>query len=136
MIDIKQIRENVDAFKAACKAKKFDVDIDKLLAIDSELRTVKQQLQDISTDKNRIGKSIPKLPPDEKESALAQLSELKQRETVYNEDIGNLQPEFDELMQQVPQPADRDVPLGKDDTENVEIRKEGQVRQFDFEPKA
>ncbi len=38
-------------------------------------------------------------------------------------------------MQQVAQPADEDVPLGKDDTENIEIRKEGQIRQFDFEPK-
>ncbi|MFC1636644.1 serine--tRNA ligase, partial [Planctomycetota bacterium] len=115
--------------------KKFAVDIDKLLSVDAELRTIKQQLQDISTDKNRIGKSIPKLPPDEKESALSQLSELKQRESEYNEDLKSLQPQFDELMPQVPQPADEDVPLGEDDTENVEIRKEGDVRSFDFEPK-
>ena len=71
MIDIKQIRENPDKFKRAGEAKKFNVDIDKLLAVDAELRTIRQQLQDISTDKNRIGKSIPKLPPDEKESALS-----------------------------------------------------------------
>jgi len=135
MIDIKQIREKPEAFKAACEAKKFEVDIDKLLSIDAELRTVKQQLQDISTEKNRIGKSIPKLPPDEKEAALSQLSDLKQRETEYNEDLKNLQPQFDELMPQVPQPADGDVPLGKDDTENVEIRKEGPIHPFDFEPK-
>jgi seryl-tRNA synthetase len=135
MIDIKQIRDDPDKFKAACEAKKFDVPIDKLLAVDAELRTVKQELQDISTDKNRIGKSIPTLPPDEKESALSQLSELKQQEARCNEDLKSLQPEFDELMQQVPQPADEDVPLGKDDTENVEIRKEGEIRSFDFEPK-
>jgi seryl-tRNA synthetase len=135
MIDIKQIRQNPEAFKATCKAKKFDVDIDKLISVDSELRTIKQQLQDISTDKNRIGKSIPNLPPDEKESALSQLSELKQREAEYNEDLKSLQPQFDELMPQVPQPADEDVPLGEDDTENVEIRKEGEIRSFNFEPK-
>jgi len=135
MIDIKQIRENPEKFRAACEAKGFDVEIDKLLAIDAELRIVKQQLQEISTDKNRIGKSIPRLPPDEKESALSQLSELKRRETEYSEDLGSLQPQFDELMQQVAQPADDDVPVGKDDTENVEIRKEGEIRPFDFEPK-
>ncbi len=135
MIDIKLIREDPQKFKRAAKAKNFDVDIDRLVAVDAELKTVKQQLQDISTDKNRIGKSIPKLPPDQKEAALSRLSELKQREATYNEELEKLQPEFDELMQQVPQPADDDVPLGKDDTENVEIRREGQVRQFDFEPK-
>ena len=135
MIDIKQIRDNLQKFRDACTAKKFDVDIDRLLELESELRTIQKQLQDIFTEKNRIGKSIPKLSGDEKQSALSQLSELKQHEAKYSEDLLKLQPQFDELMQQVPQPADDDVPLGKDDTENVEIRKEGEIRQFDFEPK-
>ena len=135
MIDIKQIRENPDRFKAACEAKKFNVNIDELLEIDVELRERKAILQNISTDKNRIGKSIPTLLGEEKESALAQLSELKRNDIEFQERIKELQPQFDEIMQQVPQPADDDVPLGKDDTENTEIRKEGEVRQFDFEPK-
>ena len=135
MIDIKLIRENPDQFKAACRAKKFDVDIDRLLEIDSQIKTARQQLQDISTEKNRLGKSIPKLSPDEKQSALSLLAELKSREADYTKTVGDLQPEFEALMQQVPQPADDDVPLGKDDTENIEIRTEGQIRQFDFEPK-
>ncbi|NOR67934.1 MAG: serine--tRNA ligase, partial [Woeseiaceae bacterium] len=135
MIDIKQIRENPQRFAAASKAKKFDVDVDRLIEVDAGLRSAKQQLQEISTNKNRIGKSIPRLSPDEKQTALSQLSELKQREAKYDQDVSELQPEFDALMQQVAQPADDDVPLGADDTENVEIRKEGCVRQFDFEPK-
>ncbi len=135
MIDVKDIRENPERFKAACEAKKFNVDIDQLIRVDTELRAVKQQLQDISTDKNRIGKSIPTLPPDEKQAALAQLSQLKEQEAKCDGAVKDLQPQLDELMQQVPQPADDDVPLGADDTENVEIRREGQVRQFDFEPK-
>jgi seryl-tRNA synthetase len=135
MIDIKQIRENPEKFKKAAKDKHFDVDIDRLLELDSQLLSMKKELQDISTDKNRIGKSIPRLSGDEKQSALSQLSQLKQREAKYDEDTKKLQPEFSELMQQVPQPTDDDVPLGKDDTENVEIRKEGKVRHFDFEPK-
>ena len=135
MIDIKEIRENPERFKTAAAAKNFTVDIDKLIQVDADLKTNKQKLQDIATDKNRIGKSIPKLPSEEKNTALSQLAELKEQESKLNEEIKNLQPQFDELMQQVAQPADDDVPLGKDDTENIEIRKEGQVRQFDFEPK-
>lgn len=135
MIDIKEIRENPEKFKAAAIAKGFSVDIDALVQVDAELKTIKQKLQDIATDKNRIGKSIPGLPPDEKKFALSQLSELKEQESKFDEEIKTLQPKFDELMQEVAQPADDDVPLGKDDTENIEIRKEGKVRQFDFEPK-
>jgi len=135
MIDIKQIRENPQKFQDACQTKGFAVDIEKLLKTDEQLRDAKKQLQDIVSEKNRLGKSIPKLSDDEKQSALAQLSELKNNEAQYDENIKKLQPDFDELMLQVAQPTDEDVPLGKDDTENVEIRKEGKVKQFDFEPK-
>ncbi|MHC4338365.1 MAG: serine--tRNA ligase [Planctomycetota bacterium] len=135
MIDIKQIRENPQRFKDAAKTKGFDVNIDRLLEVDETLKSAKQQLQDISTEKNKLGKSIPKLTGKERESALAQLAQLKQQEADYNEDTKKLQPEFDELMLQVAQPADDDVPFGEDDTQNVEIRKEGKVRKFDFEPK-
>jgi len=135
MIDIKQIRENPQGFKEGGRAKGFDVDIDRLLEVDSALKAAKNQLQEISTSKNRIGKSIPNLSGGERDAALAQLSELKQQEAKFNEEVKKLQPEFDELMMQVAQPADDDVPLGKDDTQNVEIRKEGEIRRFDFEPK-
>ena len=132
MIDIKQIRENPQKYKDACKAKGFAVDIDKLLKIDEQLRDAKKQLQDIVSEKNHIGKSIPKLSDNEKQSALAQLSKLKKNEAEHDGNIKTLQPAFDELMLQVAQPTDEDVPLGKDDTENVEIRREGEIRRFDF----
>ncbi len=135
MIDIKLIRENPERFKKAAKDKNVDADIDRLLAVDTQLLAAKQRLQDIATEKNRIGKSIPKLTSQEKNQALAQLAKLKADEAEFNEKAKQLQPQFDELMLQVAQPADDDVPLGKDDTENVELRKEGQIRHFDFEPK-
>ena len=66
MIDIKKIRENRPAFKDGAKAKGFDVDIDKLLDIEATLKSQKQQLQEITTEKNNIGKLIPKLDDKEK----------------------------------------------------------------------
>ena len=135
MIDIKQIRENPQKFKYACEAKRFDVDIERLLEVGAELRFKKTMLQNVTSDKKRIGKSIRTLSGDEKDSKLVTLSELKRDEAEHQKQIKELQPEFDALMQQVPQPADDDVPLGKDDTENIEIRKEGEIPHFDFELK-
>ncbi len=135
MIDIKLIRDNPDLFIQAAKNKRIDANIPRLLEVDSRLRDAKTKLQDIATEKNRVGKSVPKLAADEKSAALARLSELKQQEEQLTNEVKSLQPEFDALLLEVPQPADPDVPVGKDDTENVEIRREGQVRQFDFEPK-
>ncbi|OHB52160.1 MAG: serine--tRNA ligase [Planctomycetes bacterium GWF2_42_9] len=135
MIDIKLIRENPEPFKTACKAKNFYVDIDRLLQLDGDLRKAKTRLQEITTEKNTLGKSIPKLSGDEKQNLLNKLAEYKNEEAALNDQIKKLEPELDELMLQVPQPADDDVPFGKDDTENVEIAKWGEIRQFDFEPK-
>jgi seryl-tRNA synthetase len=135
MIDIKEIRENPDRFKKAAKDKNIEVDIDRLLAVDAELLAAKNRLQEIATEKNRIGKSIPKLAGQEKQDALAQLAKLKADEPQFEEKVKQLQPAFDSMMLLVAQPADDDVPLGKDDTENVELRREGQVKQFDFKPK-
>jgi seryl-tRNA synthetase len=135
MIDIKQIRENPERFKKAARDKNFDVDIKELWRLDQEMMDVKRKLQDIATEKNKIGKSIPKLSGDEKQAALEKLSKLKQDEPAHETRIAQLQPKIDELMLLVPQPADDDVPLGKDDTENVEIKRVGEIRQFDFEPK-
>ncbi len=135
MIDIKEIRGNPEKFKAACEAKGFKVDIDKLLELDSNLRQAKTRLQEIVTEKNALGKSIPKLSGDEKQKTLNKLGELKNEEAALAEQCKTLQPEFDELMLAVPQPPDEDVPEGKDDTENAEMSKWGKIREFDFEPK-
>ena len=81
MIDIKLIREDPQRFKKAAADKIFKVDIDKLVQIDETLRTHKHQLQDITTEKNAVGKSIPKLADNEKKSAL---DKPKLERPVYN----------------------------------------------------
>ena len=133
MIDIKQIRENPQKFKKAAESKHIAANIDRLLETYEELSAAKKLLQDIATSKNRLGKSIPKLSGNDKEFALSQLAEAKRQETDTQATVKECQPLFKKFMLQVPQPPDEDVPLGKDDTENVEIRTEGQIRQFDFE---
>jgi len=135
MIDIKQIREQPQKYKKAAKNKHFDVDIDHLLKLDATISEAKQNLQAIATEKNRLGKLIPKSSDNEKQATLEKLAVLKKQENIHNQGIEGCESELNKLMLQVPQPADEDVRTGKDDTENVEIRKEGQIREFEFEPK-
>jgi seryl-tRNA synthetase len=135
MIDIREIRESPQRFKDAAKTKGFDVDIDRLLQMDADLREHKRILQDIVTEKNRIGKSIPKLAPEKQQSVLVELTKLKQKEGDLAVRTKLLERDLNELMYHVPQPADDDVPFGEDDTQSVEIRTEGEIKEFDFEPK-
>ena len=132
MIDIKEIRDNPQRFKKAAVDKRIAADIDALMDVDGQLRDARQKLQDIATYKNRVGKSIPTLTGQDKQAALVQLAQLKQDEAAYQEQVKQLQPRFDALMLEVAQPADDDVPLGKDDSENMELRRDGEVPRFDF----
>lgn len=135
MIDIKLIRENPELYKNGAKAKRFDVDIDRLLEIDSQLSVLRQQLQDYATEKNVLGKSVANASVQEKKPLLEKLADIKKDESEINEKVKTLQPEFDAIMLTIPQPAAPEVPLGMDDTENVELRRWGKIRKFDFEPK-
>jgi len=135
MVDMKLLRENPEAYIRAAKDKRIEADVERLLEVDREIREAKAQLQYIATEKNRLGKSIPSLSGDEKTHAIGKLSVHKKNEARFEERVKQLQPEFDALLLQVPQPADPDVPVGRDDTENVELRREGDVRQFSFTPK-
>ncbi len=134
MIDIKQIRTDPDRFIQSAKVKNIDVDIRKLLQIDSQLLDLSKQLQDARTEQNAAGKQIATLTGEAKQSAIAKVSQLKSKIKQLDEQIGELEPAFGELMIRVPQPPAPDVPVG-DDSANVEIRREGTIRKFDFEPK-
>lgn len=135
MIDIKLIRENPDAYKQAAKVKKSCVDIDEVLAADKQLLETRRELQDLKTDQNAAGKDIAKLPKDEKPAAIARMAELKAKAQKLGEDLEALEPKFNGLMLLVPQLPAPEVPIGDDESDNVEVCKVGEVREFDFEPK-
>ena len=135
MIDIKLLRADPDAFIKAAKDKNIEVDIPSLLDIDRRLQDAGRQLQEIRTAQNRASKEIARLKGDAKQSAIAEMSKLKSRAKALNDEIAELEPRFQELMSWVSQPPAPDVPIGRDDSDNVELRREGQIPTFDFEPK-
>jgi seryl-tRNA synthetase len=135
MIDIKLIRENPDRYIQAAQAKHVSADIPALLAVDAELQEARRQLQESRTAQNAAGKNIAKLKGPEKAAAIAEMAGLKVKVKELDERIGQLEPKFNELMLLVAQPAAPEVPLGKDDTENVVLRHVGEVPKFDFELK-
>ena len=149
MIDLKDLRENPDVYRRAAKLKRIDVDIDKLLELDARRRPLDLARQQMTAEKNSIGKEIGELKgrlkkasPEEQAkineklgALLARPLELKHQEQALDAQVAELDPQILELLQRCAQPPDDDVPVGKDDTENVEIKKWGTIRDFDFSPK-
>jgi seryl-tRNA synthetase len=132
MIDIKRIRENPDLFVRAAKDKRFAVDIERLLELDRRLLEIQQQLQDLRTRQNAAGKQIAKLSGDEKQQAIEEMAQLKQQARELGDAEAELAPELRDLELLVPAPPDPEVPVGEDDTENIELRRVGEIPRRDF----
>ena len=136
MIDLKDLRDNPDIYKNACQQKGYDIDVDGLLALDTQLKTMRQELQEIVTEKNAAGKAIAKIKDaDERAEAIERMGQLKEREKQLDGDLALREPELQEMLLNMPQPAHPESPIGPDESANVERRCWGQVPQFDFEPK-
>jgi len=135
MIDIKRIRENPDLFARAAQVKRIQFDVSDLLAVDGELSDLKRRFQDLRTDQKAAGKEIAQLTGDDKAAAVARMTEVKEQIKQVEDRIGELEPRFDELMLRVPQPPAEEVPIGEDDTDNVELRRVSEPPTFDFELK-
>ncbi len=136
MLDIKFIRENLDAVKAGAKKKHVDINLDKLVELDDTRKDLQQQIDTKKQQQNENSSDIPNLEGDEKQAKIQELSVLKAEIQELQDKYNQNQKEWKALMLQVPQiPAD-EVPEGDDDADNKEIKVWGEKPQFDFEPKS
>jgi seryl-tRNA synthetase len=140
MLDIKRIRENPDAVKTALKTRNADYDeyIDNILAIDIERRKISTETDNLKAQQNKVSKQIPAMKKNG-EDTTAVMAEMKAiSEKIKQEDakISELEAKQKNLLLSVPNIPSDTTPVGKDDSENVEIRKFSEPTKFDFEPKA
>ena len=133
MLDIKFIRENPDAVKRACELKGFTDYTDQILELDARVRELKTITQSKTAEKNKITREIP--------TATDKAPLIAASKAIANE-IANDMAELDEkekqltdLLHRVPQIPSDAAPIGRDDTENVEVRRVGKPREFDFTPR-
>lgn len=135
MLDINFIRENPDKVRQAAQNKRIPADIDRLLEVDGRWRAATSEIEQLRAEQNKAGKEIAKLTGDDKQQAISRMADIKRRAKDLADSLESLEAQRGALLLTVPQPADPEVPVGKDDTENVELRKWGTPREFDFEPK-
>ncbi|MCB9899347.1 MAG: serine--tRNA ligase, partial [Planctomycetes bacterium] len=134
MLDIKTIRERLDEVRAGAQKKRIAIDLDRLVQLDDERRRLIRAAEDRKAEQKRRSKALGGMSPDEREREKAALGELKTAIQADEAELAIVQEEFDALMLRVPNIPAPAVPDGLDDSENVELRRVGEVRAFDFEP--
>lgn len=135
MLDINVIRDNLEALRAGAAKKHVDVDLDRLVELDDERRRLIRIVEDAVADQRRRSKALGKMSPEERATEVAALGELKEVIKGDEEALATVLTGFDALMLKVPNfPAD-EVPEGKDDADNVELYKVGEIPAAEFERK-
>lgn len=140
MLDIKFVRENPDFVKENIKKKFQDeklVLVDEVIELDEKLRDVKTEGDNLRAKRNKTSKQIGALmgqgKKDEAEKVKEEVSDINDRLVQIEEDTRKFQDQLKEKMQVIPQIIDDSVPIGKDDSENVEIERFGENITPDFE---
>ncbi len=126
MIDIQLIRNQPEMIKALCHRRGFDVDVDKLVDVDKQLRDTNAEADKLRSESKKIS------GVENREKAIELRNEIKRLDDVTRD----LKSQRDQLWGMLPNLLAPDVPDGKDDTKNVEISKWGEPPKFDFKPKS
>lgn len=140
MLDLNYVRENLETVRKAMDARGFPSDLlDKFAALDTERRRVIGEADKINQIRNSSSKEIGALMQagkrDEAEAKKAEVAGLKEQQIKLEAQRDEAEATMRELLANLPNIPAEDVPVGADESANVEIRKWGEPREFDFEVK-
>ncbi len=139
MLDIQLLRNDIQAVAARLAQRGFVLDVAQFNALDAQRKDLQVKNEELQAKRNSLSKQIGALmgqgKKDEAEAAKNEVANIKAEMDKIEQDLPNIQAALDDLLLRVPNLPHESVPAGKDETDNVEIRKVGTPRQFDFEIK-
>jgi len=136
MLDARFIKENVDAVKEALQKRNYEFPLADYLAIEEKRMAVMREVEELRNRRNVVSEEIGRLKR-QKADASAQLEEMKavaEKIKSLDDRLRAVEEETRALILTIPNIPHESVPVGRDETENIEIRKWGVPRQFDFKP--
>lgn len=133
MLDIRTIRENLEAVREGARKKRIHVDLDQLVAVDDERRRLIREVEDGKAEQRRRSKALGGLDAAARATEVASLGELKVSIQAGEAQLGSVMESFDALMLRVPNVPSPEVPEGETDADNVVLREEGVVPSAEFE---
>lgn len=138
MLDIKILRTEPDRIREALKKRNNDLDITPAIELDLARREILTQVEKKKAQQNEISKKIPQMKKAGEDTAaiFAEMKELSNEIKADDEKVREIDAKLRDFMLRIPNIPNDSCPVGTDDSENEEIRRNGTPREFDFEPKA
>ncbi len=137
MLDIQALRNDLDSVVTQLKSRKFEFDTVKFTALEAERKTVQTRTQELQAKRNAASKQIgvAKSKGEDATEILKEVAGLGEQLKADETRLADIQAELQDILLNVPNLPHESVPLGMDETDNVEVRKVGTPRTFDFEVK-
>ncbi len=137
MLDIKIIRNNPDLLKKALENRKASFNVDSLVELDEKRREVLFQVEQLKSKQNSDSKLIPQYKKEGKDvsALMEEMKELSEKVKELDIKVREIDEETDGLVLTIPNIPNESVPVGTTDSDNLEVRKWGEPRKFDFDPK-
>jgi seryl-tRNA synthetase len=137
MIDIKDLRDNPEKYRRGAELKNVTVNIAAVLDLDGQCLRAQQEFDRLRAEQNELSRQIGKAKdPAERESIKARAAAMKPQLQDLEQKRKTTETSRDQLLLQIPQPPDDDVPIGKDASDNVVLYTHGEPRRFEFKPKS
>ncbi|HMO02228.1 MAG TPA: serine--tRNA ligase [Oligoflexia bacterium] len=135
MIDLNDLRQNPDKYREGIKKKYSDFNLDYFITLDAGYREKKKEFEALRAEQNTFSKQINTLKGEAKEQGLVRMKEIASKLKDLSSLLDPLEREWRELALKIPNPPSSISPIGKDDTANVERRREGEIPVFKFKPR-
>ncbi len=138
MLDMKFIRANPDLIRETLRQKRVEVDLDRILSLDEERRSILSRVEALKARRNSASEQVGRLKKTGQD-ATAVIEEMRlvgDEIKALDDRLRGVEEELNYLLLTVPNIPDPDVPVGEDESGNIEVRRWGAPRAFDFEPKA
>ena len=136
MLDYKFIKDNLEAVKENIKNRNMTADADKVVELYDKRTSLVTKQQDLQQKRNENAKSMKQKLDDAKRAELIEAGKkIKEEISIVDKELADIEIELEEAARQIPNMIHPDAPIGKLDTENLEVKKVGTPRKFDFEPK-
>jgi len=140
MLDIELLRKNPEFVKERLRLRREDYPrlVDEALRLDEERRSILRDLEALRAERNALSKEIGKRKSKGEQTAEleSKVREIKEKIEGLEDQLSKVEEQLKSVMLSIPNIPHQSVPVGKDETENVEVRSWGVPRDFDFEPKA
>jgi seryl-tRNA synthetase len=136
MLDVRFVRENIDTFKKSLENREYILPLDDFLTIEEKRRSLQRESEELRNKRNVVTDEIAVLKNNGQDASqrIEEMKSVSQKVKELDEKIKVLEKKINDFLMNVPNIPHESVPVGKDETDNVEVRRWGEPKQFDFEP--